>query len=347
MDFLVYFLYVTIYPTANEVGCSADKEAVKSVIFDVPYYAYSALSFLCEAVFLNEIANIMNSRNIFAMFSISNLLSLISSQTARYDLYTDINFMVLLFRCDNTYDLAVASLFIIGFNLFLTFYQFIKTYITMYYKYHNSTNKEKDHPTFFLDSYTQLAFNLDYQGLGCLLDRFSTKSASIIESKWAPSFLRGIYFPSAMISRFQRMIIENIPLIIIQLIFMVRNGLDITDFTQMKTFVTTLLSIVSSLNRVWDAKPSLFQERIFMIYYEGLEKNCIRDKHKTHISAMTDRQTMKKTINLEMISEDLDNEEEKNHEREQKQIGIPVFFNFQNIKFACYFEILKITEINF
>lgn len=132
-----------------------------------------------------------------------------------------------------------------------------------------------------------------------------------------------------MISRFQRVLLENLPLIVVQLIFMQRNGLSWTDFTQMKTFITTLISILSSLNRVWDAKPSLFQRKIFKNYYEILEEKFKRNQRNEELKGFKERVSIRKAMNLEDIMEVVNDEAEDEEKKQQKIqiiIGFPIIF---------------------
>lgn len=97
-------------------------------------------------------------------------------------------------------------------------------------------------------------------GLGTLLEKFSTSSSVSISSNWyVPDLFKGLLIPQIMISKFQRVFLEDIPQIILQIIFFTtRNSGSPLEWSNLRVFLTSALSLLSSLGVAWDARPSLF-----------------------------------------------------------------------------------------
>ena len=98
-----------------------------------------------------------------------------ASQIAKYDLFTDIDFISQTYYCPNlnSTDLSYMCFFVILINLGFTFYNFITTLKS----FMSGINKKKkfDNST-FINHITKLSFLLENHSFGTILDRFSTSS---------------------------------------------------------------------------------------------------------------------------------------------------------------------------
>jgi hypothetical protein len=62
--------------------------------------------------------------------------------------------------------------------------------------------KKENDTTTFINEFTKLTFISDYQALGNVLDRFSTSSTIKLEGWYMPEYLKGIYVPQILMSKF-------------------------------------------------------------------------------------------------------------------------------------------------
>ena len=189
-------------------------------------------------------------------------------------------------------------------NLFFQFLGFIWELILVFL---NSRDSEKQlHNTNFINQFTKIALISEFYGIGISLDRFSTSSANSLNFWPIPKVLRSVKIPQIFLSKFQRVFLEDIPMIIILFIYntyyiqtnwynwdnlKVRNNLILlVSFEKIEEYfkllihsivfiyllfqviLTTVINLYNSLSQAWIARPSIFRTYMMQEYLEFREQ---------------------------------------------------------------------------
>lgn len=131
VNFFVYYAVTVGYQAMNpptEEMCSSNNPTYLS---DMPYYIYGGIVALIEIKMLHEIHEIVGASEIFNFWSLSTLFMIYSSQMAKYDLYTDIQFISRTFNCQNlnAKNISYLSIGVISVNILFNVTYFAIAYI--------------------------------------------------------------------------------------------------------------------------------------------------------------------------------------------------------------------------
>ncbi|KAL4467213.1 hypothetical protein ABPG73_014878 [Tetrahymena malaccensis] len=266
-NFLIFTVFICLLYTYYLIFYYLPKyEPQKScasipVLYDVPFYAVGLFIVIYEATLLYNIEKVIVSKNIFQFKSLFVLFQLYNSFMQRYNLYTDMIFAFNTVYCKKAPDLGSASFIILAIHLVLqTFYLFGAIY-NIYEAKKKIKNKIPVHNTTFINIYTKIALIQDFSGLSIVLDRFSTSSTISLEGMFIPKQLENVKVPQILLTKFQKVFLEDIPQMILVLIFNLRfaSSTNLLDWQNLRVLVTTVLSMYNSLNSAWQAHPSIFR----------------------------------------------------------------------------------------
>ena len=124
-------------------------------------------------------------------------------------MFTDVGYVITNYNCENMSifysSFGIMSVAII-FNMTICLSFFWKLFIKQ---------KKNEHNSGYINTYSKASFSLEMYGIGRVLDKFSTSSATKLDFFWLPSAINNIYIPLIIISTFQRLFLEDIPQIIV------------------------------------------------------------------------------------------------------------------------------------
>ena len=245
INLLIYYIISIITPIWFPIYCN------------VFYGVYAFITFVIETVFILAIIKIINDKsqdrskkqkNLIHNFSLKYYLPLLFfSQIEKYDFFTDIQFVIHLFRKndDLSTQLAIASLTV------LTVITIFKIIPLLFFTYDSFiSQKEKiGIANENINNFSMLSFLTDLKGVGFCLDLFSTKNALKINR---------IYVPQIMFSSISKCLLENIPLFIIQMINLIHS--EISDLI-LYTIVSTIISFIGAIKTALLAKGSVLTKK--------------------------------------------------------------------------------------
>ncbi|KAL4487536.1 hypothetical protein ABPG72_007056 [Tetrahymena utriculariae] len=256
---VVYTYYLIFYYIPNNIPQNTCGSI--PVLYDVPFYAVGLFIVVYEATLLYNIEKVIVSKNIFQFKSLFVLFQLYNSFMQRYNLYTDMIFALNTIYCNKAPDLGSASFIILSIHLVLqTFYLFVAI-SKIYEAKKKIKNRIPVHNTTFINIYTKISLIQDFSGLSIVLDRFSTSSTISLGGIFVPKQLENVKVPQILITKFQKVFLEDIPQMILVLIFNLRfaQSTNLLDWQNLRVLVTTVLSMYNSLNSAWQAHPSIFR----------------------------------------------------------------------------------------
>ena len=242
-----------------------------SVYYQIPYFGYGVLTFFLELHLCNEVIQIINNHSLINITSPMLVASLFSSQAAKYDLFTDMTFVLKLYNYDpitrtaTFNNIFIASLSVLALKLFIHLVEFLE----FFFKYFLKRRQHQSYSSKNINSYSKTCFFFDFHGLGRLLDKFSTASAKKYRYWWLPKGLYNVYIPMVITATFTKLIIEDIPQLIIQTINIVTQD-DINDFTILASLLSTIFTMFLTLHTAWNVRPSYFSRDLFRLYHENL-----------------------------------------------------------------------------
>ena len=276
----------------------------------IPYFVYIFCSFILESSLCWEVTSIINNVELTSMRDSTILSNLITSQTAKYDTFTNLSFALVNLQYNGKTrsfeynEIFIPAVIFVGFNIILNFKNFLaffwKSFISKKYfqsNYHSSK---------YINKFSRLCLQFDFQSLGRLLDRFSTNSAKKYNYWFLPKTLKNIYIPTIITTTFARLIFEDIPLLIIQLYILISKS--IFDFTNIASLVSTILALFMTLHTTWNVKPSTFGKNLFMRFFTQTknvreswqkEKMDKETKKQEKIKAEREELTKKKIKDIE------------------------------------------------
>jgi len=244
-----------------------------TLFWQIPYFGYAVLSFIVELYLCWEVIAIIDNPNLISRTSPMLIGSLLSSQAAKYDLFTDATFVLSLYNIDPvtkqaTYNnIFIASLAVLSLKLFIHIFQFLD----FLWKYFLKRRNHQSYSSKFINSYSKTCFLFEFQGLGRLLDKFSTASAQKYRYWWLPKGLYNVYIPMVITATFTRLFIEDVPQLIIQTINLLRRtDKNIDDFTILASLLSTIFTMFLTLHTAWNVRPSYFSREIFKLYHDNL-----------------------------------------------------------------------------
>ncbi|KAL4497892.1 hypothetical protein ABPG72_000647 [Tetrahymena utriculariae] len=250
--FLVYYYLPTYEPKY-----SCGKYPIQ---YDTPFLFLTSLIVVLEALVLYDIQNIIVSKKIFTMKSISVVLLLYNSFMLRYSVYSNMIFSHNIYFCKTAEDLGLVALIFLHVQILWTV---IPAFINMVsiYRLKRQSQSKSIHNTAFINLFTQIGQQLDFIALSSLLDRFSTSSTIQLTGFFIPNFLNNVKIPQILLTKFQKLLYLDLPTISILLVYNIRKSSaeSITSFTNLRVIITTFLSLYGSLSQAWLAHPSLFR----------------------------------------------------------------------------------------
>ncbi|KAL4454019.1 hypothetical protein ABPG74_003902 [Tetrahymena malaccensis] len=251
------FYLIRYYLPEHEPQYSCGKYPIQ---YDTPFLFFTALIVILEAFVLYDIQNIIVSKKIFNIKSISVVLLLYNSFMLRYSVYSNMIFSHNIYYCKTAEDLGLVALIFLHVQIVWTV---IPAFINMVsiYRLKKQSLSKSIHNTAFINLFTQLGQQLDFMALSSLLDRFSTSSTIQLTGFFIPNFLNNVKIPQILLTKFQKLIYLDLPTISILLVYNIRKSSteSITSFANLRVIITTFLSLYSSLSQAWLAHPSLFR----------------------------------------------------------------------------------------
>ncbi|EAS01747.2 transmembrane protein, putative (macronuclear) [Tetrahymena thermophila SB210] len=256
---ILYTYYLIFYYIPNHVSQKTCGSI--PVLYDVPFFAVGLFIVAYEATLLYNIEKVIVSKNIFQFKSLFVLFQLYNSFMQRYNLYTDMIFAFNTIYCKKATDLGFASISVLGTHLVLQTFYLFSAIFSIYEAKQKIKKKIPVHNTTFINIYTKIALIQDFSGLSIVLDRFSTSSTIALEGILIPKQLENVKVPQILLTKFQKVFLEDIPQMIIVLIFNLRfaQTTNLLDWQNLRVLVTTVLSMYNSLNSAWQAHPSIFR----------------------------------------------------------------------------------------
>ncbi|EWS75170.1 transmembrane protein, putative (macronuclear) [Tetrahymena thermophila SB210] len=251
------FFLVRYYLPEYESKYSCGKYPVQ---YDTPFLFFTSMMVVLEAFVLYDIQNIIVSKKIFTMKSISVILLLYNSFMLRYSVYSNMVFSHNIYFCKTAEDLGLVALIFLHVQIVWTVIPALINMISIYRLKKQSLSKSI-HNTAFINLFTQIGQQLDFMALSSLLDRFSTSSTIQLTGFFIPNFLNNVKIPQILLTKFQKLIYLDLPTISILLVYNIRKSSaeSITSFTNLRVIITTFLSLYGSLSQAWLAHPSLFR----------------------------------------------------------------------------------------
>ncbi|KAL4444816.1 hypothetical protein ABPG74_016024 [Tetrahymena malaccensis] len=274
-NMIVFQIFLSvIYPFIIENEKSQDNCQTTSVTQDIPIYIYLVISAFIEITLLKNLEQIIGSQQIFTTSSLSIISLVTSSIMAKYDIYTDVCFGMLITKCDKlkSQDLGAYCLALASLNILISLVT-QRNAIVRIWDFRRKKPGEI-HNTAFINQYTKLALVQEMNAFGSVLDRFST--TSVQKSLIKINFLQGILVPQVIVSKFTRAFIENIPQIAILLLYQFRqegeSQIKFGSWQYLRVILSSLLSLISALSQAWHAKPSVFKTYMFTEYLSFIQK---------------------------------------------------------------------------
>ncbi|KAL4493651.1 hypothetical protein ABPG72_004144, partial [Tetrahymena utriculariae] len=274
-NMIVFQIFLSfIYPFIIEHQKSQSNCETTQWTQDIPIYIYLVISAFIEITLLKNLEQIIGSQQIFTTSSLSIISLVTSSIMAKYDIYTDVCFGMLITKCDKlkSSDLGVYCLALASLNIFISLVTQRNSIVKIW-----DFRKKKSgeiHNTAFINQYTKLALVQEMNAFGAVLDRFST--TSVQKSIFKINFLQGILVPQVIVSKFTRAFIENIPQIVILLFYQFRqqgqSQIKFGSWQYLRVILSSLLSLISALSQAWHAKPSVFKTYMFTEYLSFIQK---------------------------------------------------------------------------
>ena len=320
MDFIVFYILVIFYLLYMKLELKKNAD----IYVQIPYFVYGFLSFLFEIALCWEVTSIINNDQLVSIYDSTIFSNLITSQTAKYDTFTNFSFVLGNLAYNSTKNefeansIFIASVIFVGFNILLNF----KNFFTFFWKNFvlpNRQNKRegrgnKYHSSENINRFSKLCFQFEFQSLGRLLDKFSTNSAKKYDYWFLPKMLYNVYIPTIITATFGRLLLEDFPLLIIQLIVAVNTT--IFDFTYVASLCSTILALFMTLHTAWNVKPSIFNRELFEKYLKQTidVKNEMLEKNQKEENNLVDKKEEEKIAKIQEIEKELAKEEKKNAE---------------------------------
>ncbi|EGR31870.1 hypothetical protein IMG5_100190 [Ichthyophthirius multifiliis] len=281
---LVFFLNMVIFQIGicivyNVVRLNLKHQCLNSDDFyDVPFYVISVIQLIIEAGFMFYLQEIICTQKIFTLKSVGIWFHLYTSFMSRYDMYTDMIFSLNTFICEElgAVELGLISLIVMLVNMTLSLISQCWEFYDIYQKRQSvikQNGKHSLHNTTFINEYTKLSLIQEFSALGHVLDRFSTSSASDLSGFWVPNSLEHTKVPQVLISKFQKVFLEDMPQLAILLAFNFRKSASFNDWNNLKVILSTLLNLYNALSAAWVARPSIFRTYMMREYLEFRQQN--------------------------------------------------------------------------
>ena len=270
-DFLSCYILVLFYLPYLKLSMHEDANLSNQI----PYFVYGFCSFLLEVCICWEVTSVINNEELTSMWDSTILSNLITSQTAKYDTFTNLTFVFLNLKYNpakNSFEfneIFIPAMIFVGLNIVLNFKNFLG------FMWKNFISKKKNrrksfHSSEFINRYSKLSFQFEFQSLGRLLDRFSTNSAKKYGYWFLPKILKNSYIPTVITTTFARLFLEDVPLLIIQLYVVISKS--VFDFTNIASLASTILALFMTLHTTWNVKPSIFNKNLFKGFFEQTRK---------------------------------------------------------------------------
>lgn len=241
---------------------------------------YALVAFGIETAFILKIIKIVNGpneetkkqKNLLHNFSLKYYFPLLlGSILQKYDFFTDIQFVILLFK-ENQYDLAWASLSIIIIMFCFSSFQLI------YFSYGSViTAKENERigiANEYINRFSTLSYLTNIGAVGLCLDLLSTKNATKFKSN---------YIPQIMVSAVSKCLLTNLPQFIIQIYYLTNS--DVSPLI-LYALISTIISFIGSINTALMAKGSILTKQNLT---EKFSLQIIAKKQEHTITEKTDR----------------------------------------------------------
>ena len=326
IDFIIFYILVIFYLLYIKLILNEDA----SLQNQVPYFVYGFCGFILECCLCWEVTSIINNEELTSMWDSTVLSNLITSQTAKYDTFTNLSFALINLKFNSVTkkfepnEIFIPAMFFVGLNIVLNFKNFLgffwKNFLSKKHfksSYHSSEN---------INRYSKLCFQFEFQSLGRLLDRFSTNSAKKYDYWFLPKTLKNTYIPTVITTTFARLFFEDVPLLIIQIYVLISQSHSY-DFTSLASLVSTILALFMTLHTTWNVKPSTFNKNLFMRFFtqtknvkesQKKKENEILAKQQAEIKLKKelDKTKNKDTTATTILEKKFDDLEEKDDERE-------------------------------
>ncbi|EAR85247.2 kinase domain protein (macronuclear) [Tetrahymena thermophila SB210] len=222
-----------------------------NIYWDVAFYIYCIFAITLETLLCLDVQYLVGSKKICNISYFSLMLRLFFSFILKYDQYTDIQFSIFLYNCQE-HDLKKFGIVQACFILCSLFKDFIIVcqYLQQLYRDRSEHDYEQLPNTYFINLFTGLALSIQMNAFSKLLEKFSTVGLSYINIRVPFEFLHLLW----------RIFFANIPTIFIYFyIFIAGIGsFDIASWADQRIFVTSILSFCYCVHQAWVTKPSNF-----------------------------------------------------------------------------------------
>ena len=266
LNFIAYYTITIFYLIFIKVKFNQNAD----ILSQIPYFAYAFVTFIVEAGLCWEVINIIKNPLLINYSSSMLIMNIISSQAAKYDLFTDVSFVLSNYNANPNPGqepfgkIFIASLIILLLKMSLNLKEFLSFFIKSFLK----KKKNKAYSSKYINSFSKVCFTFEFHGLGRLLDKFSTASAQKYRYWWLPKSLYNIYIPMVITATFTRLFIEDIPQLIIQTFDIIDQNK--SDFTTLASLFSTIFTLFLTLHTAWNVRPSYFSRDLFKLYHYSL-----------------------------------------------------------------------------
>ncbi|KAL4493563.1 hypothetical protein ABPG72_004056 [Tetrahymena utriculariae] len=252
VTYFVYLIGFIIISTTLQIYTPlTDSCNSLNIYWDIAFYIYCIFAITFETLLCLNVQYIVGSKKICNISYFSLILRVFFSFILKYDQYTDIQFSIFLYNCQQ-HDLKRFGIVQACFILCSLFKDFviICQYLKQLYRDRSEHDYEKMPNTYFINLFTGLALSIQMNAFSKLLEKFSTVGLSYVNIRVPFEFLHLLW----------RIFLANIPTIFIYFfIFGSKLGdFNISSWADQRIFVTSILSFCYCVHQAWVTKPSNF-----------------------------------------------------------------------------------------
>ena len=192
VNFFMYYTITLFYLIFLKITFNQNAD-LKS---QIPYFAYAGFNLIMEFLLCVEVILTINNPRLINISSNMLISNLISSQAAKYDLFTDVSFVLSNYeynpvtKTSKYGNIFIASLSVLALKIVLNFFEFCEFF------YKNFLKKNKNSSSYSsknINTFSKTCFVFEFHALGRLLDKFSTASAKKYKYWWLPKSSNGDY----------------------------------------------------------------------------------------------------------------------------------------------------------
>lgn len=259
--FIYYAVCISIPLIFNGEGCQSGTLTVGFVIYGI----YALAIFIFEVFFYNFMVQTLDDRRAlrFGIFQFGHLLT---SQTAKFDLFTDVVFIANNYACRDM-GLAIASTIIVILSILFNVTYTIWTAKSIW-------SGKSTHFSSYINRYAKLSLSLELHTIGTALDKFSTSNCVRMGN---------VYVPQIMVSAISKFVLEDFPQFILQMIKIFLYSRNNANFQI--TLASTILSLILSFRTAMVARPSVCKAK----QVESLIKSDGRRIGQTNLLEVDDK----------------------------------------------------------